>query len=109
MTINAGAQGRRIVVRHTIAGRGPSGGPAMTDVLGINPLSAAWGGAGGSREEELHEALDALVRMQVDARAEARAARDFETADRIRDGLVEAGIAVEDTPGGARWNLKKEH
>ena len=25
------------------------------------------------------------------------------------DGLVEAGITVEDTPGGARWSLKKEH
>ena len=83
---------------------------AMTDILGINPLSATWGGADGSREGELHDALDALVRQQIEARAEARAARDFETADRIRDALVAAGITVEDTPGGARWTLgKKEH
>ncbi len=83
---------------------------AMTDVLGINPLSAVWGGAGGSREEDLHEALDALVRTQIEARAEARAARDFETADRIRDSLVGAGITLEDTPGGARWTLgRKDH
>ena len=83
---------------------------AMTDVLGLNPLCAVWGGAGGGREQELHEALDALVRTQVEARAEARAARDFETADRIRDSLVEAGITVEDTPSGARWSLgRKDH
>ena len=83
---------------------------AMTGVLGINPLSATWGGAGGSRESELHDALDVLVRMQVDARADARAARDFDTADRIRDALVEAGITVEDTPGGARWTLgRRDH
>ncbi|MGI9086065.1 MAG: GNAT family N-acetyltransferase [Aeromicrobium sp.] len=29
-----GARGRRVVVRHVVAGRGPSGGPAMTDVVG---------------------------------------------------------------------------
>ena len=34
MTIDRDARGRRIVVRHTVDGRGPSGGPAMTDVVG---------------------------------------------------------------------------
>lgn len=83
---------------------------AMTDVLGINPLSATWGGAGGSREDELTQALDALVQLQVESRAKARAARDFETADQIRDALVAAGITIEDTPRGARWSLtRKDH
>src|SRR5690349_9221201 len=34
MTIDPDARGRRVVVRHAIDGRGPSGGPALTDVVG---------------------------------------------------------------------------
>ena len=43
--------------------------------------------------------IDALVA----ARSEARATRDFAAADRIRDQLSEAGVVVEDAPGGSRW------
>jgi cysteinyl-tRNA synthetase len=74
---------------------------AMTEVLGINPLDPRWGGApAGGRGDE---ALDALVRAELDRRAEARAARDFAAADAVRDRLGALGIAVEDTPSGARW------
>jgi N-acetylglutamate synthase len=34
MTIGREDKGKRLVVRYVVAGRGPSGGPAMTDVLG---------------------------------------------------------------------------
>lgn len=34
MALDSGAIGRRYVVRYVIPGRGPSGGPAMTDVIG---------------------------------------------------------------------------
>lgn len=34
MSIDRAARGRRVVVRHVVDGRGPSGGPAMTDVVG---------------------------------------------------------------------------
>lgn len=81
---------------------------AMTDVLGLNPLSAQWSGGGSGSETELTEALDALVQLQVETRQQARAARDFETADKIRDALAAAGITVEDTAGGARWTLSKK-
>jgi cysteinyl-tRNA synthetase len=35
-------------------------------------------------------------------RDEARAARDWAAADRLRDDIVARGYRVEDTPGGTR-------
>ena len=40
---------------------------------------------------------------QVAARNEAKASRDFATADRIRDELKADGILLEDTPTGTTW------
>ncbi len=79
---------------------------AMTDVLGVNPLDRQWQGAAGSSEAT--GALDLLVADQLAARAQARRTRDFATADAIRDRLKAAGIAVEDTPAGARWSLARD-
>jgi cysteinyl-tRNA synthetase len=39
----------------------------------------------------------------VDARADARAAKNFTEADRIRAELDAKGIVIDDTPGGAKW------
>ena len=49
-------------------------------------------------EEEAPEELQQLAAE----RGEARAARDFERADRIRDQLADAGWEIRDTPEGAR-------
>ena len=43
--------------------------------------------------------IDALVRQ----RAEAKKAKDFATADRIRDELKAKGIEITDTKDGAVW------
>jgi cysteinyl-tRNA synthetase len=43
--------------------------------------------------------IDALVQ----ARVEARAARDWAEADRLRALLSEAGVVIEDGPTGTRW------
>ncbi|TWP38870.1 cysteine--tRNA ligase [Leekyejoonella antrihumi] len=75
---------------------------AMTDLLGVNPLDPQWSAGGDDRAEH---ALDQLVGALVEQRKRARAARDFATADTIRDDLAEAGVVVEDTPNGARWTL----
>jgi hypothetical protein len=74
---------------------------AMTEVLGINPESAHWvDHATGSSDN----ALNALVERLLEDRAAARAAKDFGAADRIRDELAAAGIAIDDTPTGAHWS-----
>lgn len=43
---------------------------------------------------------DAVIQRIVEARAAARAARDWQTADRLRDELVARGWWVDDTPTG---------
>src|SRR5690606_27326076 len=73
----------------------------MTRILGIDPTDARWQ-AGGSAEAS---ALDALVQTMIAQRAQARAAKDWETADRIRDAIAAAGIALEDGPDGTHWAL----
>jgi cysteinyl-tRNA synthetase len=48
-------------------------------------------------------ALSALEQGMLNARAAARAARQWAESDRLRASLAEVGIAVEDTPAGQRW------
>jgi len=82
----------------------------MTKVLGINVFLEQWAdsGADKARVKALREAVDALVASQLEARAQARAGKDFAAADAIRDSLTAAGIALEDTAEGARWSLAQE-
>ena len=79
---------------------------AMTDVLGVNPLDPAWS-VGDSGAADALASLDAIVKDRIAARAQARAARDYDTADAIRDELAAAGIVLEDTAAGARWSLAR--
>ena len=78
---------------------------AMLGVLGLDPEAAPWAGRSGGAPLD---ALDALVRAEIDARAAARAAKDWATADAIRDRLAAAGIALEDGQEGVRWTLAGE-
>ena len=75
---------------------------AMTAVLGVNPYDPQWS---SSSEDRYQDALGQVVEVLLASREQARADRDFVAADAIRDQLTAAGIAVEDTPDGARWSL----
>ncbi|MDT7591225.1 MAG: cysteinyl-tRNA synthetase, partial [Pseudonocardiales bacterium] len=61
---------------------------AMTDVLGLDPLGEQWRHQQGAAEGAAGVALSSLVEDLLVQRAEARAQRDFTTADAIRDRLL---------------------
>jgi cysteinyl-tRNA synthetase len=79
---------------------------AMLDVLGLHPQDPAFAAAGGAREGRLTAAVDSLVQALLEQRAEARAHKDFSTADAIRDRIKAAGVEIEDTPTGPKWSLE---
>jgi cysteinyl-tRNA synthetase len=76
----------------------------MMAVLGLDPLDEHWTGGG---DEGLRPVVDALAAVALAQRQAARERKDYAAADAIRDGLAEAGITVEDTPRGPRWELRR--
>ncbi|WP_459548970.1 cysteine--tRNA ligase [Nocardia sp. X0981] len=76
---------------------------AMLDVLGVDPLDPHW--RRSTDHSAADAALDVLVGAELERRQQARAAKDWATADAVRDRLQAAGIEVTDTPNGAEWSL----
>jgi cysteinyl-tRNA synthetase len=72
----------------------------MLRVLALDPIDQWPAGS-----TELTPVVDALVALAVEARAEARARKDWAQADAIRDRLAGSGIVLEDTADGVRWRL----
>jgi cysteinyl-tRNA synthetase len=86
------------VAKHLAGVRG------MLGVLGLDPLEEPWAGSAGT---QLRPVLDALVGIALEQREAARARKDYPAADAIRDRLLRAGIQVEDSPDGPRWELTR--
>ncbi|MDU0478943.1 cysteine--tRNA ligase [Staphylococcus chromogenes] len=78
---------------------------AMMAVLGVDPQSDQWASASNGNDNA-HHALDVLIEAELQRRAQARADKDWATADEVRDRLAAAGIEVTDTPDGPQWTLK---
>jgi cysteinyl-tRNA synthetase len=66
----------------------------MLRTLGIDRLEHRAGAVGADA---------AAVEARIEQRNAARAARDWDTSDRIRDELLEMGIVLKDGPEGTTW------
>lgn len=69
-------------------------------VLGCDPWDSAW----VNSDAGIDDVLAGLVQTLLDEREEARARKDFASADRIRDRITGLGLTIEDTPDGPRWS-----
>jgi cysteinyl-tRNA synthetase len=53
--------------------------------------------------EDNSDLVGELMELIIGIRKEARAKKDYQTADNIRDTLKDLGLILEDTPQGVRW------
>jgi cysteinyl-tRNA synthetase len=77
---------------------------AMLSVLGFD--DASLGATASAGADAAREVIGSLVSLALEQRAAARERKDYAAADSIRDQLSAAGIVVEDTAAGVRWQLR---
>jgi cysteinyl-tRNA synthetase len=70
---------------------------AVIGLLGREPRAYLQQAAGAASEGALDAAA---IEAKIAARVAAKQAKDYTAADRIRAELLEAGVALEDKPGG---------
>ena len=79
----------------------------MMSVLGLDPLDGRWAGQTAAEGGGLRPVVDALVEVALQQRQAARERKDYAEADAIRGRLADAGVLIEDTPRGPRWELRR--
>lgn len=75
---------------------------AMVAVLGVDPLDPAW----GSETAKGSDALEALVDQVISLRWQAKADKNFDLSDTLREALEAAGVDINDGPTGSTWSLR---
>ncbi len=87
---------------------------AWDRTLGVLALTSPTGRTkaatlGGTRDDEVVAGLtSARIDTLLAEREAARRRKDWGEADRIRDALLEKGIAIKDGPAGTRWHRRQE-
>ena len=74
-------------------------GTMLFDLLGLVATDES---ASGGNEE-----LADVMKLVLDLRQKAKSAKDWPTADLIRNSLAQMGITVKDTKEGAEWLLNE--
>lgn len=77
----------------------------LAEVLGVLGLDMTGSGRQPGGEESSQQ-IEGLITLLLEVREEARARKDWATADRIRHRLKEMGIVVSDTKDGPTWKLE---
>ncbi len=71
----------------------------LSNILGVFRKPLEKKSAGGADDEF----VNSLMQLLISLRAEARKAKQFEIADKLRKGLTELKVTLEDRPEGTLW------
>lgn len=85
---------------NTITAANPTKALARVCLDRVMEIADVFGILSSSSNED---SLDAEIEAMIQARQEARKAKNFAEADRIRDALKAMNIVLEDTPQGVKW------
>lgn len=78
-------------------------GKNFSEVMKIYGLMANILGIFEATPEAANSKIDELIEFILNIRTLAKSEKKYEIADKIRDGLKEIGIVVEDTKSGVKW------
>ena len=89
--LNTASDEAKLVIRNKLLASGK-----MLGLLTANPEEWLRGASSDGLSDD-------AIEEKINARIEARAAKDFATSDAIRDELLESGIIIEDGADGTSW------